>query len=219
MSKKIIILGGLGNGSVIANAIEDANNRGYNEYEFSGYLNDRLEVGETIEKYPVLGKLSDIPKFLGEGYYFINTILRIDGQEERIKMINDLNIPSDRWAVFIHPTAYVAPNVEFGPGCVVMPQVCISSGTKFGHSCILMVASTIGHDNLIGDFCHVAAQACVGAYLKIDSGVHIGLNCTIRENISIGKNATIGMGSVLLKDVGENEIWAGVPAKYLRKAE
>ena len=40
MSKKVLILGGEGNGGVIANAIADANKRGYDEYEVVGYLND-----------------------------------------------------------------------------------------------------------------------------------------------------------------------------------
>ena len=51
MSKKILILGGIGNGSVIANAIIDANKRNYNEWEFVGYINDRVEVGGKIEDY------------------------------------------------------------------------------------------------------------------------------------------------------------------------
>ena len=38
MRKKILILGGEGNGGVIANAILDANNRGYNEGICEGYL-------------------------------------------------------------------------------------------------------------------------------------------------------------------------------------
>jgi acetyltransferase-like isoleucine patch superfamily enzyme len=65
----------------------------------------------------------------------------------------------------------------------------------------------------------VAAQACVGAKLKVGKGVHFGLNCTVRENLTIGDYATIGMGAVLTKNVGEKEIWAGNPAKFLRMAE
>jgi len=34
-----------------------------------------------------------------------------------------------------------------------------------------------------------------------------------------GKNATLGMGSVLTKDMGDNEIWVGNSTKFLRKAE
>lgn len=219
MNKKIIIIGGLGNGSVIANAIIDANNRGYKEWVFCGYLNDRVPIGDNIESHPVLGKLSDAKAFVEQGYYFINTILRIDGQKERLSLIEDLQIPDENMAIFVHPTAYVAPNVILSPGCVIMPLVAVSSGTVFGKSCLVMVGATVGHDNKIDDYCHIAAQACVGAYLNIGKGVHIGLNATIREDLHIGNYATIGMGAVLTKDVSENEIWVGNPAKFLRKVE
>lgn len=216
--KKVIIIGGLGNGSVIANAMIDAQKRGGCEWEFAGYLNDRTKPGDTIDDLPVLGPLSDTRKFLEQGYYFINTILRIDGQNERIKLFEDLGIPDDKLAIFIHPLSYVAPDVKFGPGCVIMPNVSVSSGTVFGKGCLVMVGATIGHNDQIGNYCHFAAQCCTGAYLKIADGVHIGLNATIREDLTIGKNATLGMGSVLTKNIGENEIWVGNPAKFLRHA-
>lgn len=219
-SKKILILGGQGNGSIIANAIADANNRGYNEWECVGLLNDGEEKGTIIDSFPVVGNIqTDVQKFLNEGYYFINTILRIDGQYERISMFERLNIPDDRLATFVHPTAYVAPNVKLGPGCVIMPMVCISSNTILGKGSIAMVGSTIGHDNIIGNYCHIAAQACVGSFLKVGIGVHFGLNSTTREHLTIGNYATIGMGAVLTKNVGEYEIWAGNPATFLRMAK
>ena len=79
MAKKVLILGGIGNGSVIANAMVDANNRGSSEWEFAGYLNDRMDSGNNIEGYPVMGKTTDWRRFMNEGYHFINTIFRIDG--------------------------------------------------------------------------------------------------------------------------------------------
>ena len=219
MGKQIIILGGLGNGSVIANAIIDANKRGDNEWEFAGYLNDRIEKGGTIEGFPVRGDLKDCMELAKEDYYFINTIFRIDGQQERLDMFESFGIPDSKLATFIHPLSYIAPNVELGAGSVVMPNVSISSGTSFGKGCLIMVGATIGHNNTIGSYCHFAAQCCLGAYMTIGGGVHIGLNAITRENITIGSNATLGMGSVLTKNIGENEIWAGNPARFLRMAE
>jgi len=52
--QKVIILGGIGNGSVIAQAIADANRRNDNNLEMIGYLNDREEQDSQIEGYPVL---------------------------------------------------------------------------------------------------------------------------------------------------------------------
>ncbi len=218
-SKKVLILGGLGNASVIGAAMVDANIRGHQDLEFAGYLNDREKTGSLIEGYPVMGKTSDIRKFIEQDYYFINTIFRIDGQEERIRLFEKLSVPDERLVTFIHPTAYVAPNVKLGPGTVIMPNVSLSPGTVFGKCCLVMVNAIVGHNNRIGDFCHIAAQACIGAYLDIGQGVHIGLNASVRENLKIGNNSTVGMGSVLTKNVGDNEIWVGNPAKFLRKAE
>lgn len=219
-NKKVLILGGEGNGGVIANAIADANKRGDWEWECVGFLNDGVKKGTIIDSFPVLGNIkTDIYKYLSEGYYFINTILRIDGQGDRISMFEELNIPENRMATFVHPTAYIAPNVELAKGCVIMPLVAISSNTKLGRGCIVMVSASIGHDNVISDYCHIAAQACIGSFLNIGVGVHIGLNATIREHLTIGKFSTVGMGAVLTKDVGEGEIWAGNPARFLRLAE
>jgi acetyltransferase EpsM len=219
MSKKIIILGGLGNGSVIANAIVDANKRGFDEWEFVGYLNDRQEKDSLIEGFQVLGKTIDASKFIKKGFYFINTIYRIDGQQERIELFESLKIPDSSLVIFIHPMTYVASNVKLSHGTVVMPNASISSGTSFGKCCLVMVGATIGHNNKIENYCHFAAQCCTSAYLNISDGVHVGLNATVRENLEIGKNSALGMGSVLLENIGENEIWAGNPAKFIRKVK
>jgi sugar O-acyltransferase (sialic acid O-acetyltransferase NeuD family) len=219
MAKKVIILGGIGNGSVIANAMVDANRRGEREWEFAGYLNDRIAAGGNIESYPALGKLADWLKFAEAGCFFINTIYRIDGQQQRIDLFESLDIPNDRLATFVHPLAYVAPNAQLGAGTVVMPHAAVSAATVVGKGCLIMVGATVVHNTTIGKYCHFAAQSCIGANMNIADGVHIGLNATARENLTIGKNSTLGMGSVLTKDIGENEIWVGNPARFLRKAE
>lgn len=51
----------------------------------------------------------------------------------------------------------------------------------------------------------------------IGHDVWIGNYCLIKGGVRIGNGAVIGMGSVLTKDVGEYEIWAGNPAKLIRK--
>lgn len=219
MSRKVAILGGLGNGALVAAAIEHARRMGATDLEVAGFLNDRTAVGKTIDMFPVIGKVADAKRFLDEGYWFINTILRIDGNRERIELFESLGIPDDRLVTFVHPMAYVAPSVQLSPGCIIMPNVSMSPGTKLGKGCLMMVGSMMGHDNTVGDFCHIAAQAAVGSYLTIGKGVHIGLNATIKEELTIGDFATLGAGAVLTKNIGEREIWAGNPAKFLRYAD
>ena len=51
----------------------------------------------------------------------------------------------------------------------------------------------------------------------IKKGASIGANSTIGCGHTIGENAMIGAGSVVTKDVPAGELWAGNPAKFMRK--
>lgn len=51
----------------------------------------------------------------------------------------------------------------------------------------------------------------------IGNDVWIGSHCLIKAGVTIGDGAIIGMGSVITHDVGSYEIWAGNPAKLIRK--
>lgn len=56
-------------------------------------------------------------------------------------------------------------------------------------------------------------------YIHIGENVFIGTNTIIAKPISIGGNSIIGAGSVVTKDIPANEIWAGNPAKFIKKRE
>lgn len=52
---------------------------------------------------------------------------------------------------------------------------------------------------------------------EIGNDVWIGNGVMIKSGITISNGAIIGMGSVVTKDVGPYEIWAGNPARFIRK--
>lgn len=52
---------------------------------------------------------------------------------------------------------------------------------------------------------------------KIGNDVWLGIRTIIRGGVSIGDGAVIGAGSIVTKDVGPYEIWAGNPARFIRK--
>lgn len=51
----------------------------------------------------------------------------------------------------------------------------------------------------------------------IEENVFIGAHSTILKGVSIGKNSIIGACSVVTKNIPANEIWAGNPARFIRK--
>lgn len=55
--------------------------------------------------------------------------------------------------------------------------------------------------------------------ITISDNVFIGTSCIICKGVSIGENAVIGAGSIVTKNIPANEIWAGNPAKFIRKID
>lgn len=51
----------------------------------------------------------------------------------------------------------------------------------------------------------------------VKKGASMGANATILAGITIGENALVGAGSVVTKDIPDNEIWVGNPARFLKK--
>ena len=141
----------------------------------------------------------------------------MQNEETVYNKISNLNIPRDRLATLIHPTAYVPKDFcSIGQGVLVAPFARICPDSTIEDNCILMSSSIIGHDSTMKKFSHLAADSVVGGNVTVGLGAHIGTNSTIRENVNIGNFSLVGSGSVVLKDVLENSIVAGNPAKLLR---
>ena len=102
---------------------------------------------------------------------------------------------------------------DIGNGVIIYPGVIIMNDCKIGKFTLLNSGVTLGHDVIIGDFCNINPGANFAGRIRIGDNVFIGIGASIKENIIIGNNVVIGAGSVVLKDVPDNTMVYGVPAK------
>jgi UDP-N-acetylglucosamine acyltransferase len=91
------------------------------------------------------------------------------------------------------------------------------SSTQIGSNNIIMAHSHIGHDAKIGNDCEISTSSVIGGYVEIGNNTKVKLNVTIRNRKKIGHNCLIGMGSVVVKDIDDNSVVVGNPAKPLVK--
>jgi len=112
------------------------------------------------------------------------------------------------------------------------PRVSIGDYVVLGRFSIIAAKNivNIGRYTQIAPFCQIidqmhglqkgeliANQQSVLGTVDIGQDCWIGVGVTVLSNVSIGDGVIIGAGSVVSKDVPSNEIWAGVPAKFIRK--
>ncbi len=62
-----------------------------------------------------------------------------------------------------------------------------------------------------------AKQDFVLQRTKIQNGASIGASSVILGGVTIGKNSMIGAGSLVTKNIPDNELWYGSPAKFIKK--
>lgn len=89
--------------------------------------------------------------------------------------------------------------------------ITIGNNVLIGHNVTL---ATLNHDER-PEF----RQNIYPKPIKIGNNVWIGSNATVLQGITIGDGAIIGANAVVTKDVPENTVVAGVPAKIIRKVK
>ena len=114
-------------------------------------------------------------------------------------------------------------NAVIGARCKISSHTFICEGVHIGEGCF------IGHGVMFINDRHPRAVTPQGK-LESDADwmprfqtthvgcrVSIGTNATILGGLTIGDDAMIGAGSVVTKDIPAGEIWAGNPARFLKK--
>ena len=107
----------------------------------------------------------------------------------------------------------VGKNVFINSGCRFQDQggITIGDGALIGHNVVL---ATLNHD-----FSPEKRSTMHPAPIIIGKNVWIGANATVVPGVKIGNGAVIAAGAVVTKDIPENSVAAGVPAKVIKYLE
>ena len=100
-----------------------------------------------------------------------------------------------------------------------MPLCIVNSSSKIGKGVILNSNTVVEHDNFIMDFSSLAPSVTTGGNVFVGERSSISIGSTIKHNVKVGSDSVIGACSYLNKDVGDNCIFYGNPAKFVRKRE
>ena len=155
--------------------------------------------------------------------------------QEALKITAEINgsyhAPEDLWALFsrligqpvdesfaLFPpfhtdcgkNIHIGKNVFLNMGCKFQDQggIYIGDGTLIGHNVVL---ATLNHA-----MSPSRRGTMVPAPIHIGKNVWIGSNAAILPGVTIGDGAIVAAGAVVTRDVSENTIVGGVPARVIR---
>jgi acyl-[acyl carrier protein]--UDP-N-acetylglucosamine O-acyltransferase len=102
-------------------------------------------------------------------------------------------------------------------GCNVSVMIGKSGETKIGNNNLIMNYVNIGHNVSIGDNNEIGVNSVIAGWAEVGNKNKIKLSVSVRNRKIIGNNCLIGMGSVVVKDVQDDCIIYGNPAKVREK--
>ena len=127
----------------------------------------------------------------------------------------------------IEPGAVIREMVEIGDNCVIMMGAVLNIGAVIGARTMIDMNVVVGGRAIVGKDSHIGAGTVLAGVIEppnadpviIGDNVLIGANAVVLEGIKVGKGSVVAAGSVVVKDVEENTVVAGVPAKVIKMVD
>jgi sugar O-acyltransferase (sialic acid O-acetyltransferase NeuD family) len=187
-------------------------NREAPAWSLAGLLDDDPERhGEQIHGVPIIGPCAAVAEH--PEAFVVACVASPEEPLRRLRLVDRLGLPPERYATLIHPRATIAGSATIGPGSVVHANTVMTADIRVGAHVAVMPSVVLTHDDVIEDGVTFGAGVRVSGAVRIEKGAYIGAGALLRERIVIGSGALIGMGSVLTKSVPPDEIWHGLPAR------
>lgn len=209
--KDIVIIGAGGFGREVAWLIEDINNLKLT-WNLIGFVDDNNSItGSKINGYPVLG---NVDWLLDKDVYVVNAI---GNPIIKKKVMLRLQKSSNKYPILIHPSVIISKLVKIGEGSIICAGNIITVNIEIGSHVIVNLDCTIGHDAVIKNYATILPSVNISGATLIDECVSVGTGSAIIQGIKIGANSIIGAGSVVVKDIPENCVAVGIPAKPIKQ--
>lgn len=120
--------------------------------------------------------------------------------------------------------AIIRDQVTLHENCIILMGAVVNIGAKIGKNTMIDMNAVIGSNAIIKDNVHIGAGSVISGTMEpfssnpviIGNNTFIGANSTILEGISIGDNVIIGAGSVVTKNIPDNVVAYGNPARIKR---
>jgi acetyltransferase EpsM len=183
------------------------------EFELKGFVEnlDRERCGQVIDGLPVMW-VDDIAA-LSATHRGICAL----GSPQRRKFIENAASQGLTFITLIHPSARVSKRSRAGEGSIVCPGAQVASHTQIGCHVLINRGALIGHNVEVGDCVTIGPGANIAGFCRIGFDTYIGMGAIVVEQMVIGSGSVVAAGAVVTRDVPDNVMVAGMPARVVKR--
>lgn len=188
--------------------------------EVIGFVDDDPKYeGQSVRKVPVLGKISNL-EILREKYHLEAAYCPLGNNKLRVKFLKMAKAIGYKIPNYIHPSVIISPNVTIGEGVYILLGTTIMPHTTIKDYVMISMGVHLAHHVVLEEGVFLSTGCNFGASITAHKYAYCGISSTIMTGLhELGEDCLIGAGAVVIKDVPERAIMAGVPAKVLRVKE
>ena len=207
--KHLLIIGTGGQGKVVLDCAES-------QYEKITFMTNDLNA-QKIKDYPIIFEQNIKPEYILEN--FDEIIVAIGDNKARLKLTKKYISAGIKIATIIHPNASVSKYATIDRGTVICANTAIGPFAVLGKANVVSIGGIVAHDCQFDDGVRISPNAVVAGTCIIGKNTWICIGANISNDIKIGINSVVGAGAVVLKDVPDSVLVAGIPAIIKKRYE
>jgi sugar O-acyltransferase (sialic acid O-acetyltransferase NeuD family) len=208
MKPKLVIWGAGSYGMVITDIICLRD-----EFTIAGFLDDANPErhGTDFHGFPILGGKECLDTLRESGIE--NVIIGFGDCDARreaaaLALAKGYSLPTA-----IHPRAYIASSASVKPGVVIRAMTVVDAGATIQENVLIGAGVYVSHECTVESCVCLASGVRIGGLSTVGRGSWLGIGAVVADRVRIGRRAKVGAGAVVLRDVPDNAVVAGTPAK------
>ena len=142
--------------------------------------------------------------------------LAVGDSSSRRSLVERLRPLNVEFPPLAHPSVIMSKTVKISEGVIIAAGSVLTVEIKIGAHTHIDTACTVGHETRLGKCVRLNPGVSVAGNVTLADGVYVGSGATIIQGLTIGCNAVIGAGAVVVRDLPDNVVAVGNPARVIK---